>query len=216
MECTIPHGLLSVGGVECFVLDPCNGWRRGVAACVQWLEAQGSPSRECRLSEALGGHSEGQCTCESQPKARCRWPGRVLDGQGNAHATTAFADVLSGDFDFHLLAAAVSSHGHGDGGLLPCSTTRCPMRMACALAGRRLFAHLAMSSVCDHRATRKLHPEQAMASEARYWTDPPRWSRPAGQASGSRALVRGRELVASSGAACQQDARPPSCHRLSW
>ena len=134
---------------------------------MQWLEAQGSPSRECRLSEALGGHSEGQCTCEGQPKARCRWPGRVLDGRGNAHATTAYADVLSGDFDFHLLAAAVSSHGHGDGGLLPCSTTRCPMRMACALAGRRLCVHFAMRSACGRRAgsspREQLSAERAIA-----------------------------------------------------
>ena len=70
----------------------CNGWWRGVGACNGWRRrvAWQPPSRECRLSVALGGHSEGQCTCESQPKARGRWPGRVLDGRGNAHATTAY------------------------------------------------------------------------------------------------------------------------------
>ena len=59
----------------------CNGWWRGVGACNGWRRrvAWQPPSRECRLSEALGGHSEGQCTCESKPKAR----GRCIGGSAS-------------------------------------------------------------------------------------------------------------------------------------
>ena len=66
----------------------------GGAGCMAGLRAMagGAGLRCSHRAESAGyqKHSEGQCTCESQPKARGRWPGRVLDGRGNAHATTAY------------------------------------------------------------------------------------------------------------------------------